>query len=78
MQIIDPAQDYELETQEQDCPKSDKEWCVNEADDEESCIYVNLNENREQYTAFNGTPVWKAIYEENCMLDKINNYGINS
>ena len=32
---------------EQDCPKSDKDWCVNEADDEESCIYVNLEENRE-------------------------------
>lgn len=75
---MDPSIDEELETQQSDCPKSDKEWCINEADDEENCIYVNLNENREQYTAFNGTPVWKAIYEENCMLDKINHYGINS
>lgn len=29
-------------------------------------IFVNLAENRESYTAYQGAPIWKAIYEENC------------
>ena len=31
---------------------------------------VNLLDNTESYTAFEGAPIWKAIYEENCNLDK--------
>ena len=27
---------------------------------------MNLAENRESYTAYQGAPIWKAIYEENC------------
>lgn len=31
---------------------------------------MNLLENEESYTAFVGGPIWKSIYEENCVLDK--------
>jgi len=33
---------------------------------DEGSVYINLLENAEAYTAFNGTHIWKAIYEENC------------
>lgn len=38
---------------------------------------MNLNENKESYTAYNGTNVWRAIYEENCMLEVMQNKFIN-
>lgn len=62
-------------------PRGEDDWC--EHDDstsrDEDFIYVNLNNNRESYTAYNGTPVWNAIYQENCMLDRItkNNIDLN-
>lgn len=31
---------------------------------------MNLLDNIETFTAFDGGPVWKSIYEENCILDK--------
>lgn len=31
-------------------------------------IFVNLEENKETYTAYEGAPIWKAIYEENCQV----------
>lgn len=59
--------------------RNQDEWC--EHDDtaglEEDFIFVNLNENRESYTAYNGTPVWNAIYEENCMMDRFTSKNIN-
>ena len=30
--------------------------------------YVNLQLNPERYTGYNGSHVWAAIYEENCLL----------
>jgi len=56
------------------------EWCVDElkeAKDDPDFIYVKLDENRESYTAYNGSNVWQAIYEENCMLDRIQSLGSN-
>jgi hypothetical protein len=56
------------------------EWCVDElkeAQDDPDFIYVKLAENRESYTAYNGSNVWQAIYEENCMLDRIQEFGSN-
>lgn len=56
------------------------EWCVDElktAKDDPDFIYVKLAENRESYTAYNGSNVWNAIYEENCMLDRIQSSGSN-
>ena len=38
---------------------------------------IELAENRESYTAYNGSNVWNAIYEENCMLDRIQSSGSN-
>lgn len=58
------------------------EWCVDELKDNNNeydpdFIYVKLAENRESYTAYNGSNVWQAIYEENCMLDRIQSSGSN-
>ena len=59
-----------------DCPQNDKEWCVDDQDGtyekikEEDYILVNLMENIETFTAYEGGPVWRTIYEENCLLDK--------
>ena len=30
--------------------------------------YVNLQLNEESYTGYNGTHVWSAIYDENCLM----------
>lgn len=35
---------------------------------EDDYIIVNLVDNVESYTAYEGASVWKAIYEENCIL----------
>ena len=32
-------------------------------------IYVSLLENRESFTAYEGAPIWKMIYEENCKFN---------
>ena len=32
---------------------------------------MNLLENEETFTAYMGAPIWKSIYEENCMLDNV-------
>lgn len=57
----------------QDCPKSENEWCIDDVTDDErendsQFIFVNLSENRESYTAFQGAPIWQAIYDENCHI----------
>jgi hypothetical protein len=50
-----------------------EEWCEHDekTSKDEDYIFVNLNKNKESYTAYNGTPVWTSIYQENCMMDKI-------
>jgi hypothetical protein len=48
-----------------DINSSESDWMHNMEYDQVS-VYVNLIENSEGYTAFNGSHVWKAIYEENC------------
>jgi ERO1-like protein alpha len=53
-----------------DCPQAANEWCIDDVVDEllecQESIFVNLADNREQFTAYEGTPVWTAIYAENC------------
>ena len=39
---------------------------INEGD----YILVNLLDNLETFTAYEGGPIWNSIYEENCLLDK--------
>ena len=46
------------------------EWCASEEDDNQA-VYVNLDQNRESYTAYDGKQVWDAIYKENCLIDNI-------
>ena len=60
-----------------DCPQNDREWCVDDQDgsyaliNEDDYIFVNMEENEETYTAFEGGPIWRAIYEENCFLNNV-------
>jgi hypothetical protein len=56
---------------ELDCPRSENEWCIDDVVDDdannlEESIFVNLSENRESFTAYEGNPVWQIIYTENC------------
>jgi len=44
---------------------NDTDW-MHKEDDDEGSVYVNLNENSEAFTMYNGSKIWKAIYEENC------------
>ena len=37
---------------------------------------MNLPDNKESYTAYNGSQIWNAIYQENCMLDRVHSKGI--
>ena len=68
-----PARDNNVEF---DCPESYAEWCVEDFDtskggvSESDYVIVNLLENPETYTAYEGSPIWDAIYQENCLLDK--------
>ena len=58
-------------------------WCEYTEQDEElseesDFTYIDLNENKESYTAYNGTQVWMTIYQDNClkyMTDCINKNG---
>jgi len=59
-----------------DTPFVDK-WCeYTEQDDESSeseFTYINLNDNKESFTAYNGTMVWLSIYKDNCLVHMLNN-----
>jgi hypothetical protein len=44
---------------------------LKDAQNDPDFIYIKLEENRESYTAYNGSKIWKAIYEENCLLEKM-------
>jgi ERO1-like protein alpha len=49
------------------------EWCEHDEmtkSNKNEFIFVNLNENRESFTDYNGTLVWNVIYQENCMMDR--------
>jgi hypothetical protein len=62
-----------LQQREPDCPTSANEWCIDDVIDEEleneESIFVNLSENRESFTAYEGASIWQAIYAENCHCD---------
>lgn len=59
--------------------KKDWEWCetVDENTDDGEYIFVNLQDNKESYTAYNGSHVWQTIYSENCFLDRIYSEGLD-
>ena len=46
------------------------EWHVEEKENEFG-EYVNLIENPEAFTGYQGQNIWKAIYNENCFQGKI-------
>lgn len=58
------------------CPQNDKEWCIEEKEsdlrlNEEDYIIVNLMDNIESFTAYEGASIWGAIYRENCFLPSL-------
>jgi hypothetical protein len=53
--------DHTITSVTKDCPEGADEWCANEEYDPKA-IYVNLEKNKESYTAFEGNKVWSAIY----------------
>jgi hypothetical protein len=46
------------------------QWCAEDENDSQG-VYVNLDQNRESYTAYDGQQIWEAIYKENCLIEKI-------
>lgn len=41
------------------------DWILGE-DDEENGVYVDLTQNDESYTGYQGANIWEIIYKENC------------
>lgn len=39
-------------------------------------VYVNLPENKESYTAYDGSSIWRAIYDENCLMDRLTGFNL--
>ena len=71
--------DHAITSSSKDCPGDDKvqEWCREDEFDPKA-IYVNLEKNKESYTAYDGMEVWKAIYRENCMIEKLKNLDMSN
>ena len=62
-----------LEDTQTSCPSYvSKEWCGYNDENDPKSIYVDLEVNVENYTAYDGGHIWKAIYTENCNIDKFN------
>jgi len=40
----------------------------NDKNNVQQSIYVNLAENKESFTAYEGSSIWKVIYDENCQV----------
>lgn len=53
-----------------DCPPKAGDWC-SDGEHDSKAIYVNLEKNKESFTAYDGMEIWRAIYKENCMIDKL-------
>lgn len=53
------------------------EWCAEEESDPKA-IYVNIAKNRESYTAYDGKQIWDAIYQENCLVDRIKDIDVQN
>ena len=47
------------------------------AQEKQDLIFVNLLANRESYTAYNESHIWRAIYEEICMLERVKQFGLD-
>lgn len=60
---VQPGSNFDIHSKSisKECPKDTDEWCAVEEYDPEA-IFVNLEKNKESYTAFEGMQVWKAIY----------------
>ena len=67
--------DFNKNDQNSNCPQNEKEWCIEDKElsemiNQKDYIYVNLAENRESYTAYEGSQVWNLIYQENCNFEE--------
>jgi hypothetical protein len=61
----------QLQSPADQTPQNNLQWCVEDIDSDgkpsKKCVFADLNDNSEVYTAYQGAPVWKAIYDENCI-----------
>jgi hypothetical protein len=39
-------------------------------------VFVNLPDNKESYTAYDGSSIWRAIYDENCLMDRLTGFNL--
>ena len=46
-------------------------------DDTEESMYYDLIRNPERYTGYDGSTIWKAIYDENCFARRQENFFTN-
>lgn len=69
--------DHTLLSTSKVCPHTSFEWCGEDEYDPKS-IYVNLEKNKESYTAYDGMQIWKAIYQENCMIERLKNFDLQN
>lgn len=53
-----------------DVPAS-SDWCVkvDTSNDTDGFVYANLPENKEVHTGFNGSQIWLAMFDENCLKE---------
>jgi hypothetical protein len=68
---------HTLVSTSKNCPHSAFEWCSEDEHDPKA-IYVNLEKNKESYTAYDGMQIWKAIYQENCMIERLKNLDLKN
>lgn len=59
------------------CPESMDRWCTEEEFDKKA-TYVNIAKNRESYTAYDGGPIWSAIYKENCLMERLQGIDVSN
>lgn len=62
-----------------DEPSDSGTWC--ESDElnskEDDFIFVSMKENKESFTAYNGSQIWTTIYQENCLMDRFIDKNLN-
>lgn len=67
-----------LSSTTKECPRFANDWCHESDEYDPKAIYVNLEKNKESYTAYDGMEVWRAIYKENCMIEKLQSLDLSN
>lgn len=59
--------------------KTRGDWCESDSlnSKEGDFIFVSMKDNKESFTAYNGSQIWNSIYQENCLLEKLTELNLN-